>query len=76
MKKIFIILIIIIMVIGTIVGCNPKIKKLDNVIENVNNEVEKIKQFEQDIEDGKIDEDNIPVIGANYKLVMLREQKK
>lgn len=68
MKKIFLTLIAIIMVMGVVVGCSPKLKELDKVLDDVNNEVEKMKQIEQDIEDGKIDEGSIPVIGGELEV--------
>jgi predicted small lipoprotein YifL len=71
MKRLLITIIAIMMLLGALTSCTPKLNKMEKVLDDVNAEVEKMQQLEKDIEDGKIDESEIseiPVIGGEMEV--------
>lgn len=68
MKRILIAILAVLMIAGIMAGCAPKLKELEDVLDDVNEEVEKMKELEQAIEDGKIEEGEIPVIGGELEV--------
>lgn len=68
MKRILIAILAVLMIAGMMAGCTPKLKELEDVLDDVNEEVEKMKELEQAIEDGKIEEGEIPVIGGELEV--------
>lgn len=68
MKRILITILAVLMILGIMAGCAPKLKELEDVLDDVNEEVEKMKELEQAIEDGKIEEGEIPVIGGELEV--------